>query len=154
MMKSRMRPVETITSQTAARYHGAYLVPLVRWEEVYQAVYGLGGVHGVECGEDQVAGLGRRESQLGAFGVPDLPYEYHVGVLPQHAPQGQREGGRIGTHLALVYDAPVVSVDELDGVLDGYHMLGGGVIYHVYHRGQRRRFAAARGACDQDDPAF
>ena len=58
----------TITSQTAAlsafradqtlsndaldraRYHSAHLVPLVRWEEIYQAVYGLGSVQGVERG--------------------------------------------------------------------------------------------------------
>src|SRR5215208_1972562 len=118
-----------------ARYHGAHLVPLVRWEEVYQAVDGLGSVQGVECGEDQVAGFGRREGHLGALGVPDLPYEYHVGVLPQDAPQGPRKGGRIRTHLALVYDALVVSVNELDGVLDGDHVLGDCVIDHVYHRG-------------------
>ena len=141
----------TITSQTAAlsafradqtlsndaldraRYHSAHLVPLVRWEEVYQAVDGLSRVQGVKRTENQVASLGRREGHLGAFGVPDLPYEYHVGVLPQHAPQGPREGGRIRTHLALVYDALVVSMNELDGVLDGDHVLGDGVIDHVYH---------------------
>src|SRR5215210_9160264 len=96
-----------------ARYHGTHLVPLVRWEEVYKAVDGLGSVHGVERGEDQVASLGRREGHLGAFGVPDLPYEYHVGVLPKHTPQGPRKGGRIRTHLALVYDALIVSMKKL-----------------------------------------
>ncbi len=32
--------------------HRAHLAPLVRWEEVYHAVDRLGGVHGVERGED------------------------------------------------------------------------------------------------------
>src|SRR5919107_3367723 len=137
-----------------ARYHGAHLVPLVRWEEIYQAVYGLGSIQGVERTEDQVAGLGRREGHLGAFGVPDLAYQYHVGVLPKHTPQGPRKGGCIRTHLALVYDALVVSMNELYGVLDGNHVLGDGVIDHVYHRGERRRLAAARGARDQDDSAL
>src|SRR5918994_7269704 len=118
---SAFRTDQTLSNDALerARYHSTHLVPLVRWEKVYQAVYGLGGVHGVERGEDQVAGLGGGEGQLGAFCVPDLPYEYHVGVLPQHAPQGPREGGRIRPDLALVYDALVVSVNELDGVLDG-----------------------------------
>src|SRR5215210_9051920 len=45
-------------------------------------------------------------------------------------------------------------MSELDGVLDGDHMLGYGLIDHVYHRGERCRLAAARGAGDQDDPAL
>src|ERR687897_3733 len=134
---SAFRADQTLSNDALDRasYHGAHLVPLVRWEEVYQAVDGLGCVQGVERTEDQVAGLGRREGHLGAFGVPDLPYEYHVGVLPKHAPQGPSKGGRIRTHLALVYDALVVSMNELDGILDGDHVLGGGVIDHVNHRG-------------------
>src|SRR5215211_278134 len=163
MMKSRMRPVVTITSQTAALYplfvrtRRCPMMPLsvpaimVRtWfrscggKRSIRRFYGLGSVQGVERGEDH----------LGAFGVPDLPYEYHVGVLPQHAPQGPRKGGRIRTHLALVYDALVVSMNELDRVFDGDHVLGDGMIDHVYHRGERRRLAAACGACDQDDTAL
>ena len=100
----------TITSQTAALYplfvrikrcpmmplivpahRGTHLVPLVGGKRSIRR-FMVSVASRVERGENQVAGLGRREGHLGAFGVPDLPYEYHVGVLPQDAPQGpQRE---------------------------------------------------------------
>ena len=50
--------------------------------------------------------------------VAHLADEDHVGVLAQHVAKRLRERLRVSTYLALVDDRAVVSVEELDRVLD------------------------------------
>ena len=64
-----------------------------------------------------------------------------------------REGLRVGAQLALVDDAPLVPVQELDRVLDGHDVLVAGLVDLVDHRRQRRRLARARRAGHEHDAA-
>ena len=55
--------------------------------------------------------------------------------------------------LALVDDAALVAVQELDRVLDGEDVLVAGLVDLVDQRGERGRLAGARRAGHEDDPA-
>jgi len=57
-----------------------------------------------------------------------------------------READRVDPDLALVDDAPLVAVHELDGILDREDVLGARAVDLVDHGGERRRFAGARRA--------
>src|SRR5918994_2400 len=119
MMKSLMRPVVTITSQTAALYplfvrtRRCPMMPLIVPAIMVRTWFR-------SCG-------GKRSIRRLMVSVGSRGWR---GLRARGAGSG------------------------LDGVLDGDHVLGDGVIDHVYHRGERRRLAATCGACDQDDPAL
>ena len=56
-------------------------------------------------------------------------------------------------HFALVHQALLVGVDELDGILDGDHVLVAGLVDQVEHGGQGGGLAAAGRPGHQDQPA-
>src|SRR5829696_1191105 len=87
-------------------------------EDVDQAVDRRRGVLRVQRGEDEVAGLGGRERGRDRLEVAHLAEEDHVGVLAERAAKRVCEGRRVGADLALVDDAVLVPVEELDRVLD------------------------------------
>ena len=126
---------------------------LVRREDVYDPVDGLGGVLGVQRPEDEVPGLGRRHRERDGLQVAHLADEYHVGVLPQHVLQRLGEALGVLVDLALVDDALLVGVEELYGVLHAHDVLVPGPVDLVDHGGEGGRFAATRRARDQDEPA-
>src|SRR5664279_2852023 len=103
--------------QRAGELHPDLLL-LVGREHVDDAVDRLGGVLGVQGGEDEVAGLGGGERYRDGLQVPHLTDEDDVGVLPQHVLEGVPEGVRVLADLALVDHAGLVPVQELDRVLD------------------------------------
>src|SRR5665811_1479169 len=106
--------------------HHAGLVLQVRREEVDDPVDRLGRVEGVDGGEHEVAGLGRREGGANGLLVAHLADQDHVGVLAQ----------------------------VLDRVLEGDDVVRAGAVDVVDHRRQGRRLARAGGARDEDDPAL
>src|SRR5215207_147831 len=116
----------------------ADLVLLRRRERVDDAVDGLRGVLGVQRREDQVAGLGRGERGLHRLQVAHLADEDHVGVLAERGLQRLAERLRVGAQLALVDDAALVTMQELDRVLDRHDVLVPGLVDLVDHRGERR----------------
>ena len=59
---------------------------------VEQTADGAGGVVGVERGEDEVAGEGGLDRDLGRLVVADLAHHDDVRVLPQEGAQGRGEG--------------------------------------------------------------
>ena len=67
--------------------------------------------------------------------------------------QGAAEAGRVGADLALVDDAPLVAVHELDRVLDRDDVVAAGAVDLVDQRRERRRLARAGRAGDEDEPA-
>ncbi len=134
--------------------HRPHLLLLVQREEADRAVDRLGRVEGVHRGEDQVAGLGRAERRLHGDQVADLPDHDHVRVLAQDAPQGAGERVGVEAHLALVDQRAAVHVEHLDRVLDRHHVLVGGPVDPVDHRGERGALARSRRAGDEDDPAL
>ncbi len=103
--------------------------------------------------EDEVAGLRRGQGGGDRLQVPHLADEDDVGVLTQGGLQGEGEVGRVGADLALVDDALVVRVQELDRVLDREDVLLALAVDHVQHRGQRGRLAGAGRAGDEDEAA-
>ena len=95
-----------------------HLVLLRGGEHVDDAVDRLGGVLGVERAEHEVPGLGRRQGGADRLEVAHLADQDHVGVLAQGGLQGGPEALGVGAELALVDDALLVPVQELDRVLD------------------------------------
>ena len=87
-------------------------------EHVHDAVHGLRRVLRVQRGEHEVAGLGRGQRGGDRLEVAHLADEDHVRVLAQRGLQAEREALRVGAQLALVDDALLVLVQELDRVLD------------------------------------
>ena len=112
---------------------------LGRRERVHDPVHGLGRVLGVKRREDEVAGLGGGQGRRHRLEVAHLAYEDHVRVLAEGGLEPLGEGGRVGSELALVDDALLVAVQELDRVLDREDVLVALLVDPVDHRGERRR---------------
>ena len=122
-------------------------------EELDDAGDRLRGVHGVHGREDEVARLGRLHGGLGRLGVAELSDQDHVGVLAQRTPERLRERVGVEADLALVDDAAVVGVQELDRVLDRDDVLAAGAIDVVDERRKGRRLPRAGRAGDEYEAA-
>jgi hypothetical protein len=114
----------------------------------------LGGVDRVHRGEDEVAGLGGLERRLGRLGIAQLADQDHVRVLAQHAADRGEERLGVEPDLALVDDAAVIGVQDLDRVLDRDDVLAARSVDVVDHRGERGRLARAGGAGHEHEPAM
>ena len=57
-------------------------IVLVRWKKRDDPLHGLGGVDGMERGEDEVTGLRRGERGFHRLAIAHLPDENHIGALP------------------------------------------------------------------------
>jgi len=107
----------------------------------------------VQGAEHQVTGLGRGQRQADGLQVAHFAHQDHVGVFAQRRTQRLGETQRVAMHFALVDQAALGLVHELDRVLDGEDVVGTVVIAMVDHAGQRGRLARAGGAGDQHQPA-
>ena len=123
-------------------------------EELDHPADRLGGVDGVHRREDEVARLGRLERGLGSLGVTELADQDHVGVLAQHAPDRSEERLGVEPDLALVDDAALVGVEDLDRVLDRDDVLAPRAVDVVDHRRERGRLARAGRAGDEHEAAM
>ena len=103
--------------------------------------------------EDEVAGLGRRHGGGDRLEVAHLADEDHVGVLAQRTAERLGEGRRVDADLALVDDAALVAVQELDRVLDGEDVVVACAVDLVDHRRESRRLARAGRACHEHEAA-
>src|SRR5215204_3053525 len=131
----------------------AYLRLLRGGEDVDDAVDGRGRGVGVQRGERQVARLRDAQGRLDGLEVAHFADEHHVRVLAQGRAQRLGEAVRVGADLALVNDAGLVRVQELDRVFDGDDVLVSLAVDLVDHRGERRGLTGAGGACDEDEAA-
>ena len=107
----------------------------------------------MQRGEDQVTRLGGGDRRRDRLEVSHLTHQDDVGVLPQHVLEGRSEPVGVGTYLALVHDATLVLVEELDGVLDGHDVRLALGVDHVHHGGERGRLPRARRAGDHHEPS-
>jgi len=71
----------------------------------------------VERRKHEVSGLGSRQRHLDGFQVAHLADQDDVGVLTKHVPQRGPERVRVRANLALIHQAALVAVQELDRVL-------------------------------------
>ena len=93
--------------------------------------------------EHEVAGLGRGQCGRDRLEVAHLADEDHVGVLAERGAKTFGEARSVDADLALVDDAALVPVHELDGVLDREDVLGARAVHLVDQRGERRRLTGA-----------
>jgi len=148
----REQPLADDTAEDA-REDGPDQLLLDGREELDHPPDRLGGVDRVHRREDEVAGLRRVEGRLGRLGVAELADQDHVGVLAKAAPKRLRERGRVEADFALVDDAAVVAVDDLDRVLDRHDVLAPGAVDVVDHGRERRGLSRAGRAGYEDEPA-
>ena len=123
-------------------------------EELDHAADRLGRIDRVQRREHEVARLGGLQRRLRGLGVAKLADQDHVRVLAQCAPERLHEVGRVESDLALVDDARVVAVQDLDRVLDRDDVLLPRPVDVVDHRGERRRLSGARRARDEHEAAM
>ena len=81
------------------------------------------------------------------------PTRITSGILAQHVAQRRGEARRVRAQLALVDQALLVLVQELDRVFDGDDVAAAVLVDVVDHRRQAGGLAAAGGAGDEDDAA-
>ena len=85
--------------------------------------------------EDEVARLGRLQRDGDGLQVSHLADEHDVRVLAERGAQRVLEAPRVGADLALVHQALLVRVHELDRILDGDEVVRAVAIDVVDHRG-------------------
>ncbi len=93
--------------------------------------------------ENEVAGLGCGQRGRDRLEIAHLAQEDHVGVLAERAAQGLAEARRVGADLALVDEAALVAVEELDRILDRHDVVVARPVDLVDHRRERGRLAGA-----------
>ena len=105
--------------------------------------------------EDEVAGLRRGERGRDGLEVAHLAEENHVRVLAQRSAKALREADGVGADLALVDDAALVRVQELDRVLDRDDVVATRAVDLVDERGKRGRLpGAGRAGEDHEAPGL
>ena len=103
--------------------------------------------------EDQQAGLGGGQRQGNRLQIAHFADQNDVGILPKGGFQAGGKADRVLGNLALCDDAPLVPMNEFDGLLDGDDVAGEVGVDVVDQRRQGRALAGTRGAGDQNDPA-
>src|SRR5208282_301841 len=131
---------------------GANLRLLVRGEHVNDAVDGRGCRVGVQSAEGEVAGFGDTQRRLDGFQVAHFADQHHVRVFTKSGAQGIGKTLGVRMHFALIDQAVLVHVHELDRVLDGEDVFVALGIDLVDHGRQRGGFARARRPRYQHQP--
>ncbi len=113
----------------------------------------LGRALGVQRPEDEVTGLGGGQRGRDRLEVSHLAEEDHVGVLPEGSAERVGEAGCVLADLALVDDAALVIVQELDRILDRDDVIRAAAVDLVDDRRERRRLTGAGRPGDEDETA-
>ncbi len=124
--------------------HRAHHLLLRRGEHVDDPVDRLRRGARVQRREHEVAGLRRGEREADRLEVAHLADQDVVGVLAQRAAERVRERQRVRPELALVDQALLRLVHELDRVLDREDVPVHVRVHVVDHRRERRRLSGAR----------
>ena len=135
------------------RQHRADHVLFRRGKHVDDPVDRLGGGARVQRAEHEVAGFGRGQCEADGLEVAHFADQDVVRVLSQRGSQRVRERQRVRPELALVDEALLRLVHELDRILDRQDMTVFVLVDVVAHRRQRRRLARAGRPGAQDQPA-
>ena len=100
-----------------------------------------------------MSGLGAGQRQADRFQIAHLADQDDVRILAQRAAQSVGERQRVRSDLALVDQAFLRLVNELDRVLDGEDVALLVFVDLVDHRGERRGLARTRRTGHEDDAA-
>ena len=93
---------------------------------------------GVQRTKRQMARLGDAESRLDGLEISHLAHQHHVRVFAQCGAQGLTKPFGVGVDLALVDQAVLVGMHELDRVFDGQDVFVAIAVDLVDH-GRKRR---------------
>ena len=106
----------------------------------------------VQRAEHEMPGFGGLDRDRDGLEVAQLADQDDVGILAQRRAQRILERVGVGAHLALVDQALLVAVHELDRILDRDDVLVARLVDVVDHRAQRRRLARSGRAGHQHQP--
>ena len=101
----------------------------------------------------KVAGLSDAQRRFHGLEVAHFPDQNHVRILAQGDAQRISEGMRVAVHLALIDDAALVRVQELDRILDCKDVFVALPVDLVDHRRQGGGLAASGRSGDEDEAA-
>jgi len=107
----------------------------------------------VQRAEHQVPGFRRCHGQADGFQIAHFAHQDGVRVFAQRRTQSGGERERHRTDFALVHQAFLGLVHELDRVLDGQHVAVFALVQVVHHGSERGRLTRARRARHQHQPA-
>ena len=88
--------------------------------------------------EYQVAGFRRGEGQTNGFQVAHFAHQHHVRIFSQRRTQRLTEPQRVAMHFALIDQASLAFVHELDRIFNGYNVIRAVVVAVIDHAGERR----------------
>ena len=106
-------------------------------KEVDDTLHGLVGIVGVQRGQAQVPGFGKRDGLLHGVAVADLTVHVHVWRLAQRVFKRVFVRVRVDAHVALVHHRALVRMQELQRIFDGEDVAGDVLVAVVDHRRQR-----------------
>ncbi len=95
---------------------------LGRRKNVDDAVDGLGRARSMQCPKDDVTGFRGGECELNGFKIAHFADQNDIRVFTQRRPQGVGKRMGMRSQLALIDQALLRRVDELDGIFDGENM--------------------------------
>ena len=126
---------------------------LLGGEDVDDAVDRAGRALRVQRPEDEVTGLGGGQRGRDGLEVSHLAEEDHVRVLTERSAERVGESRRVLADLALVDDAALVIVEELDRILDRDDVIGAAAVDLVDDRREGRRLTGAGRPGDEHETA-
>src|SRR5262249_2632575 len=104
--------------------------------------------------EDEVAGFGGEQGSGNGFEVAHFADEDDVGILTKSGAESGGEIGGVDFDFALVDEALLVAVQELDGVFDGDEGVGAVGVDAVDDGCESGGLAGTGGAGDEDEAAL
>ena len=102
--------------------------------------------------KDEVSGFGRLDRDGDRLEIPHLADEHDVRVFAQRGAQRVLEPFGVGVHLALVDEAPLVLVYELDRIFNRDQMIITVLVDVVDHGAERGRFSRSGRTGDEHEP--
>ena len=156
-----LAPLAILRAYQALRDDGAQVGGEVRqqlraplfWEKVDHAFDGLIGSAGVQHAQSQVPGFGEGDGVFHRLRVADFTDQNHVGRLPQRVLRRVVPGMRVDARLAVGDQRFFRQVHIFHRVFHGDDMARRRAVALIDHRRQRGRFARARAADHQRQPA-
>src|SRR6267142_2769962 len=128
---------------------------LLRWrKDGDDALNRFRGVKSMQGGKDEVAGFGGEEGRGNGFKVAHFADQNHVRVLTKSGAQRGGEVRGVHFHFALIDEALLVAVQELDGVFDGDQVIGAIRVNAINHRGERSGLTGTGGSRDEHQTAL
>jgi hypothetical protein len=100
--------------------------------------------------QHQVSGFGRRHGHGNGFGVAQFAHQNDVGIFAHGGTHALGEGRQMRAEFALYDLAGLAAMDEFDRILEADDIERAGRVQVIDHRCERRGFARAGRAGDED----